>query len=105
MLFLKEKKEGFEFKLYVLPKSSKNMICGLFEDSLKIKITAPPVDGSANKLCIKFLSKCLKVPKSSIEIISGLTGRKKKVIIHFQGDEITTEKKKDLKKKILSLIL
>jgi uncharacterized protein (TIGR00251 family) len=80
MLFLQENPQGIFFKVFVQPKSSKNMITGIYCDALKIKLTAPPVDGAANKMCIKFLAKCLKVPKTSLEIISGHTSRTKYVL-------------------------
>jgi uncharacterized protein (TIGR00251 family) len=56
------------------------MITGTYGDAIKIKVTAPPVDGAANKACIKFLAKYFKVSKSSIEIISGQTSRTKHVL-------------------------
>ncbi|MBA3018592.1 MAG: YggU family protein [Proteobacteria bacterium] len=80
MLFLQENPQGIIFKVFVQPKSSKNTIAGLYGDALKIKLTAPPIDGAANKMCIKFLAKCLKVPKTSLEIISGHTSRTKYVL-------------------------
>ena len=79
MLFLQENPQGIFFKVFVQPKSSKNMITGIYGDAIKIKLTAPPVDGAANKMCIKFFAKCLKVPKISLEIISGHTSRTKYV--------------------------
>lgn len=46
-------------------------------DLLEISVKAPPVDGKANTALIKLLSKRLKVPKTSIEIIMGQTNREK----------------------------
>ncbi|MBW2166389.1 MAG: DUF167 domain-containing protein [Deltaproteobacteria bacterium] len=65
MLFLQEKPQGIFFKVFVQPKSSKNMITGIYGDAIKIKLTAPPIDGAANKMCIKFLAKCFKIPKTT----------------------------------------
>lgn len=104
MLYMRDENDGIAFRVFILPKSSKNSISGLHEDSLKIKLTAPPVDGAANKLCIKFLSKSLKVSKSSIEIISGHTGRKKLILLKYPNDSRTPVDKKNLQKKILSLV-
>ena len=50
-------------------------------NALKIRLTSPPVDGAANKLCREFLSDLLSVPKSAVEIISGETSRHKRVKI------------------------
>ena len=104
MLYIREEKDGLAFRVFILPKSSKNVVSGLYEDSIKIKITAPPIDGAANKLCVKFLAKCLKVSKSSIEIMSGKTGRKKLILLRYPNDKRTPQDKKKLYEKILSLI-
>jgi hypothetical protein len=47
------------------------------DGTLKVKLTAAPVDGEANKELIKLLSKEWGVPKSNINIIKGLTSRNK----------------------------
>ena len=87
MPFIQKNRLGLKFKVFVQPRSSKNMIAGLHGDALKINLKAPPVDGAANNMCIKFLAKCLNVPKSSIEIISGHTSRTKMVLFRFKGEE------------------
>ncbi|MBI2436561.1 MAG: YggU family protein [Candidatus Magasanikbacteria bacterium] len=62
----------------VLPRSSKNEIVGKMEDgTLKIKLTAPPVDGEANKKLVELLSKEYDVPKSKIKIVRGMGSRNK----------------------------
>ena len=72
---------GTEIIFWVQPRSSKNKIVGIHGDAVKIAITAPPVDGKANAAIIKFLSKLFGVSKSSVEIISGDTGRNKRVVV------------------------
>ena len=57
------------------------MIVGLHGDALKIKLTAPPVDNAANKMCIALLAKALKLPKSAFKIISGQTSRTKRIFV------------------------
>ncbi len=104
MLFIKEKPDGVVFKVFVQPKSKKNMIVGLYGDALKIKLTAPPVDGAANKLCIKYLAKCLVVPKSSLEIISGHTSRTKQVLLRFKENKTDKTERERLRHLIESLL-
>lgn len=59
-------------KVNVLPRSSKNEIVGKLADgTLKIKLTAPPVDGEANAKLIEFLSKEWGIAKSKIVIVKG----------------------------------
>ena len=67
--------------LHVQPRASKNQVCGVQDNALKIRLTSPPVDGAANKLCREFLADLLDVPKSAVEIISGETSRHKRVRI------------------------
>lgn len=68
--------------LYIQPRSSRNEIIGEHNQRLKIKITAPPVDGQANIEIIKLLAKTFGVSKSNVTLISGETGREKRVCIH-----------------------
>jgi uncharacterized protein len=64
----------------VIPRSSKNSLAWE-QNTLKVRLTAPPVDGAANEALIAFLAQCLNVPKRDIQIMSGLSGRQKIVKI------------------------
>ncbi len=103
MLYFKESPEGIIFKIHVQPRSSKNMVAGLLGDALKIKLTAPPVDGAANVMCIKYLAKCLSVSGSRLEIVSGQTGKTKYILLKYGGNRLPG-KPEDLKSKVESLI-
>lgn len=70
---------GIILNLHIQPRASKNQVCGLQDNALKIRLTSPPVDGAANKLCREFLAELLDVPKSAVEILSGETSRHKRV--------------------------
>jgi len=72
-------KEYIDLFISARPASSKNAIVGIFDNTLKIKIKAPAVDGVANKELVKFLSKQFKVPKSKIAFISGETQKLKHI--------------------------
>jgi len=70
-------------KIKIIPRSARNQIIGEMPDgSLKIKLTAPPVDGQANKTLIAFLSKEWDVPKSKIQIVKGKISRNKIIEIY-----------------------
>ena len=77
---LKHTNEGILIGLKIRPNSAKNEIIKS-DDGIKVKITAQPVDGKANKALIEFLSKEFKIPKTSVEIVKGLTGKDKTVIL------------------------
>ena len=104
MLEIRDEKEGVSFHVSVLPKSSRNMISGIHDGALKIKLTAAPVDNAANKLCISYLSKCLKVSKSSIEIISGHTGRNKHLLIRCSDKGDKTDEKMAIRQRVQALL-
>lgn len=77
---LKETKDGMILSLRISPNASKNEI--IKEDAgIKVKITAQPIDGKANKALIEFLSKQFKIPKSYFEIIRGETSKDKTIFI------------------------
>jgi len=69
-------------KVKIVPGSSKNKILGVHNDAIKITITAPPIEGKANKKCIAYLAKYFDVAKSKIEIISGQTSKNKLIKIY-----------------------
>ena len=104
MLLIREHPEGITFKIFVQPQSDKNMIVGLHNDALKIKLTAPPVDNAANKMCVKFLAKSLGVSKSQVKIISGHTTRTKQVLLRSGQSKITEIEYKTLKSTVQNLI-
>lgn len=64
-------------KVRVTPRGSKEEVIGWREDALAIKLTAPPVEGAANKACVDFLAKVLGVKRSQVSLISGDKSRDK----------------------------
>jgi len=81
MIPVKETNDGVVFQVRVLPRSSKCDIAGIQGDALKIKITAPPVEGKANVECVRFLSDRFGIKRSRISIISGHTSKNKTIAI------------------------
>lgn len=67
----------------VQPRSSRNQICGEVNGCLKIKLTAPPVDGEANQALVNYLADILHISKTSISIVKGDTARQK--IVEISG--------------------
>ena len=68
-------------RIKVQPKASKDELCGILGDHLKIRLTAPPVDGKANKHLIALLAKTFKVSKSSVTLLSGESSREKRILV------------------------
>lgn len=69
--------------LHLQPNASKDGWTGLHGDRLKLKITTPPVDGKANQHLICWLAKEFGVSKTACVLVSGETGRQKKVAIRL----------------------
>ena len=66
-------------RLLIQPRASSDAWAGLQADRLKLRITAPPVDGQANSYLTKYLAKLFKVPKSNVLIESGEASREKRI--------------------------
>ena len=89
---LKETKDGLILNLKISPNASKNAILK-DETGVKVKLTAQPIEGKANKALVEFLSKQLKIPKTSIEILKGETSKDKTLLIKvFDDDKIKSIK-------------
>ena len=68
---------GVTFAAQIVPRASSSEIVGELNGALKIRIAAPPVEGAANRELVRLLSKTFKLPKSSVEIVSGANAKRK----------------------------
>jgi len=74
--------KGAALAIRVTPRSSKNEITEIMNDgTIRVRLTAPPVEGKANEALVAFLAEVLDIPKSRIEIVAGETGRDKLVSV------------------------
>jgi uncharacterized protein (TIGR00251 family) len=79
---LHDGKKGSALAIRVTPRASRNEIVEVLSDgTVRIRLTASPVEGKANEALVEFLSKVLDVAPSRIEIVAGATGRDKLVSI------------------------
>ena len=76
---------SFILDIYVQPNATKSAIVGLYNNALKIKLKALPVDGMANKEILMFFSKLLVLNKNKIKLINGEKSRYKKILISDVG--------------------
>jgi len=84
---------GTALAVRVIPRANRNELVEILPDgTLKIRLTAPPVEGRANQALIEFLAKALDIPRSMIEIVAGQKGRNKLVAI-LGLDTSTVEKR------------
>jgi uncharacterized protein (TIGR00251 family) len=76
------------FTVRVQPRASRDEIVGEYQDGLKIRLTAPPVDDRANEALRKLLASRLKVALAAVRIASGERSRTKRVEIFGVSAEI-----------------
>jgi len=77
-----------KISIRVIPNASKTEIAGREGTTYKIRVAAPPVDGKANSELIEFLSEVLDIPKSSIDVIKGQSGKQKIIEVPMTISEI-----------------
>ena len=69
--------KAIRFSVHLQPRASKNEIAGVHGGALKVRVTAPPVEGVANDALIDFLSQSLDIPRRNVCIVSGFASRNK----------------------------
>jgi uncharacterized protein (TIGR00251 family) len=75
-----EKVEAMEFRVKVVPKSSRTELVGYLPDGTwKVKVAAAPEKGKANRALCEFLAEKLGVAKSKVHIIAGETSQLKRI--------------------------
>jgi uncharacterized protein len=90
MIPIRETETGVVFRVRVVPRASRCEAAGFQDDALKLRITAPPVEGKANEACIALLAELLGVKKARVAIIAGQTSKMKTVAVEgIKAKEIT----------------
>jgi len=71
--------DAISFRVHVVPRASLSEIIGEYNGALHVRLAAPPVDGAANDELVRTLARSLKLPQSSVEIITGRRSRIKQL--------------------------
>jgi len=75
-------------RVRVLPRSSREELAGFDEAGcLKVRLTAPPVEGEANRALVKFLARRLGVSRARVHLVRGATSRTKWIEVEGLEDE------------------
>jgi uncharacterized protein len=82
-LHVEESRGSVRFAVHVQPRASRSEIVGLHGDALKVRLTAPPVDGAANAALVELLAAALGVPRRAVRVVAGSTSRGK--IVEVDG--------------------
>lgn len=92
MDWFEKRENNIIINVRVVPRAAKDGVAGLLgTEALKIRIQAPPVEGKANAYLVKYLSKRWKISRSNIKILSGETGRNKRIQISNPSQELLNE--------------
>ncbi len=83
---IRKTNEGIIVNLRISPNAKKNEIIK-DGDIIKVKITALPIDGKANKALVEFFAKNFKIPKTSIEILKGETSKEKTIFFKTMDED------------------
>jgi uncharacterized protein (TIGR00251 family) len=79
VLEVEERPGAVRFAVRVQPRASRDAVDGEWQGALKVRLTAPPVEGEANEALSEFLAGLLKIPKSAVRILSGERSRTKRL--------------------------
>lgn len=79
--------DSCRIRVYVQPRASKTAVVGMHGDSIRIRLTAPPVDNAANEALVEFVAGELGIAKQRVRIVSGQSSRRKLMEI----DGVTAE--------------
>ena len=79
MIRISTQEGAVTFTVRVVPRASRNEFAGVQGEALRVRLTAPPVEGAANKALVKLLAEVLEITAHDIDIVAGHTGRQKVV--------------------------
>ncbi len=81
MVLVRQEGEAVSLRVHLQPKASREGILGEADGVLKLRVTAPPVEGRANEACLRLLAKTLGLSVSRLQIVSGQRARLKTIRI------------------------
>ncbi len=76
-----EHQAGAVLTVVVTPQSSRTAFDRWDEEAIRIRVAAPPVEGAANAALVRFIATSINRPLSSVSVIGGATGRRKRILI------------------------
>lgn len=79
--FVRPHPEGVTVSVHVLPNARRTEVVGVQQGALKIRLCAPPVEGAANRECVRFLAHLTGTGKNRVHVLYGDKSRKKVILI------------------------
>ncbi len=81
MIEIKERDGAVTFLVRLQPRASRDAIEGEHDGALKVRVTAPPLDGRANEAVRRLLAERLGVAMAAVQIVAGAKSRSKRVSV------------------------
>ena len=92
---------GSVFAIAVAPRGSRNRIEETADGALRVRVTAPPVDGAANTAALRLLADSIGVPRTDLEIVSGASNRHKRIlVVGLEPDELEWRLRQALRRQV-----
>jgi uncharacterized protein (TIGR00251 family) len=86
--FLVWQSDGATVDLAVIPNAKRTELAGLHDGALRVRLSAPPVDGAANEALQRWLADEVGVPKSRVQLLRGASGRRKRVQLQAERPQL-----------------
>jgi len=78
---IRDSAAGVEFDVCVIPRARKTERAGLRDDTVVVRLAAPPVEGAANDALVECVAEWLGVSRRAVRIVSGERSRQKRVAV------------------------
>jgi len=99
MVLVRQEGDAASFRIHLQPKSSHEGFVGEADGILKLRVTAPPVEGRANEACLRLLAEVLDLTISRLRIVSGQHARLKTIRVAATSAQTIRAKLVDLRER------
>ncbi len=83
------KNDDVYLSVHVQPGAKHTQWVGMYGDVVKIRLSAPPVDGKANETLCLFLARAFTCASREVSVARGQTSRQKVICFHGQANQFT----------------
>lgn len=80
--------QGCELWVQVVPNASRTACAGLHDGALRVRLAAPPLEGRANAVLLKWLADALDLPRRAVRLTAGDTARRKRLHIDAAASDV-----------------
>jgi uncharacterized protein (TIGR00251 family) len=91
VISIRQSPEGISFWIHVTPRARRERVGGRHGDALRVSVSAPPLEGAANRACAAALAQALGVRRSAVDLDPAARGRRKRVRV--AGDAANLEQR------------